>query len=330
LRKDGTVWLNMGDSYAGSWGAMGYKGDSIFAHKNGINDNGKVGRPVTSFLSGDLKNKDLVGIPWILAFALRADGWWLRQDIIWSKPNPKPERTKDRPTRSHEYLFLLTKAARYYYDAEAIAEDIKESSFKRIMQPNFDNQTGGEKDYSNGINPNRSARNSCENFAKKQRKPDRWAKGKGSHSTLEWSRIDREGRNSMMHFDRDPQHSPERKKRKHDGEKTENDGSKIRNHSGNSLNLPSGKRNKRSVWEIAPSPFPGNHFATFPPDLVKPCILAGSREGDIVLDPFGGSGTVAMVAEQYGRKAISIEIKSEYCEMQMRRCRQKVFDFNEK
>lgn len=121
LRDDGTFWLNLGDSYAGSWGAMSYAGGDIGARRFG-GDGQKIARPVTSRLAGALKPKDLVGIPWRVAFALQADGWWLRSDIVWAKPNPMPESVTDRPTRSHEYVFLLTKAERYYYDAAAIRE----------------------------------------------------------------------------------------------------------------------------------------------------------------------------------------------------------------
>jgi site-specific DNA-methyltransferase (cytosine-N4-specific) len=177
-----------------------------------------------------LKPKDLVGIPWRVAFALQADGWYLRSDIIWHKPNPMPESVNDRPTKAHEYLFLLTKAERYFYDAAAIRENGAGRTDLGCMK------FGGRIGIENG-----------------------------------W------------HNDR--------------GEKEDNG------------------RNKRSVWTIATQPYAEAHFATFPEDLVKPCILAGSRPGDAVLDPFGGSGTVGQVAFELGRSAILIELSPEYCEL---------------
>ena len=163
LRDDGTLWLNLGDSYAGG---HVQQADKRWQHGGSDVDVGRA-------LGGNgLKPKDLCGMPWRVAFALQADGWWLRSDIVWSKPNPMPESVTDRPTRSHEYLFLLAKSARYYYDADAIREPMAESSIARISQPTFDQQTGGPKDYGNGTNPNRSARKALENFA---------ASHKGSH-----------------------------------------------------------------------------------------------------------------------------------------------------
>lgn len=135
LRRDGTCWLNMGDSYAGSWGAMSYPSGSIAGRRFGANNDGDVGRPVNSRLTGVLKSKDLVGLPWRGAFALQADGWWLRSDIVWSKPNPMPESVTDRPTRAHEYLFLLARSQHYYYDADAIREPYPLTSLQRLQYP---------------------------------------------------------------------------------------------------------------------------------------------------------------------------------------------------
>lgn len=301
LRRDGSLWLNLGDSYSGS--GRGLNGDGSHSAKpgekqytnKGALDSGGVGakvdmhdRRVEAGAIGrywvapppGLKQKDLVGIPWMVAFALRADGWYLRSDIIWSKPNPMPESVTDRPTRSHEYLFLLTKSRVYYYDAEAIKEQIAASSVQRINQPNFDNQTGGEKDYGNGTNPNRSARKALENFAK----------GKGNAKTFRGGGAYTQGRA----FD----NSIPVERESHGNEPNE-----------------SGLRNARSVWTIATAPFPDAHFATFPKDLVVPCVLAGSKAGDVVLDPFGGSGTVGKVAIELGRKAILIEPNPEYVKM---------------
>ena len=155
LRRDGTLWLNVGDSYAAN---RGYQVNGTKQTAGSQPDNGASVPP-------GLKPKDLIGIPWRLAFALQADGWWLRSDVIWHKPNPMPESVTDRPTKAHEYLFLLAKAERYYYDAQAIAEPIQQSSIERIQQATFEQQTGGPKDYRNGINVNRSMRNTLENFA---------------------------------------------------------------------------------------------------------------------------------------------------------------------
>lgn len=252
LRDDGTLWVVIGDSYNGL-----KVGNTNGGASSGLK---KDGRPETSrqrtnaALESDmremqftkplipgLKPKDMIGIPWMLAFALRADGWYLRADCIWSKPNVMPESVRDRPTKSHEYLFLLSKQERYYYDADAIREDASASSLARIHQENLSNQTGGPKDdKTTGINPNRSMRQTLENFAK-------------------------------------------------------NPG-----------------RNKRSVWTVATTPYGGAHFATFPEKLIEPCILAGSRPGDMTLDPFFGSGTTGVVALRHGRHCIGIELNADY------------------
>ena len=244
LRKDGTLWLNLGDSYAGGGNNRGNNSPLFDKQASNFGATGQVG--IRDVPDG-LKPKDLVGIPWRVAFALQADGWWLRSDIIWAKPNPMPESVTDRPTKSHEYLFLLTKSANYFYDAEAIKEGAEQS------------------------------------------------------------------------------------------------------------------RNKRSVWTVATAPYPEAHFATYPPDLVKPCILAGtsakgccakcgsyrnetktigwqptcecwllnilpSPNSDpvitpcTVLDPFAGSGTTGAVALELGRSAILIELNPKYVELIRRRC----------
>lgn len=229
LKDDGVCWLNLGDSYASS-GVSGKQSDTANLSRHGNNQtNPKMreqvfGRAPTP---EGLKPKDLIGIPWRVAFALQADGWWLRQDIIWHKPNPMPESVRDRCTKAHEYLFLLTKADRYYFDSDAIAE------------PSIKGSAGS-----------------------------RFDAGKTAlHGLSRSSEKDRIERDS---------------------------------------------RNRRSVWTIATKPYSGAHFAVMPPTLVEPCILAGSRHGDVCLDPFSGSGTVAAVATRLGRKAIGIELNPEY------------------
>jgi DNA modification methylase len=201
LRDDGTVWLNLGDSYCGT----GHKGDTKDMYfSQGSARNGQS-FALNNKIEG-LKSKDLIGIPWRVAFALQADGWYLRQDIIWHKPNPMPEPVKDRCTKSHEYIFLLSKSPKYYYDYEAVKVKASDAA-----------------DYDTS--------------------------------------------------------------------------------------------NKRSVWSIPVASYSGAHFATYPPELIKPCILAGCPEGGTVLDPFGGSGTTAQVASNLNRNAILCELNPEYVEI---------------
>lgn len=231
LKDDGTCWLNLGDSYAndGKWG-----GSSGGKHVSELHGNSGIGR--RRRVTG-MKPKDLVGIPWRVAFALQADGWYLRQDIIWSKANPMPESVTDRCTKAHEYIFLLTKSARYYYDAEAIKEPQSEGTLER---------------FGNGRAP-------------------RVAIGpKG---------IDALGNSGQ---------------------------------SSGAVGILADGRNKRSVWHIPTQPYPEAHFATYPEALIEPCILAGSRPGDTVVDPFNGSGTTGAVAIRHQRHYIGIELNPAY------------------
>ncbi|EML5398593.1 site-specific DNA-methyltransferase [Pseudomonas aeruginosa] len=227
LRDDGTLWLNLGDSYAndGKWG-----GSSGGKHANALHGNTSVGRTKTRT---GLKPKDLIGIPWRVAFALQVDGWFLRQDIIWHKPNPMPESVRDRCTKAHEYVFMLTKSPRYYYDHEAVKED-------------------AVSEHPSGNGFKRDARESYKNL-------DGTARGNDE----QWTGV-------------------------------------------------GGKRNRRSVWTVPTAGFKGAHFATFPPDLIRPCVLAGAPRGGLVLDPFGGAGTTALVAMQEGRRSVLIELNPEY------------------
>jgi DNA modification methylase len=238
LRDDGTVWLNLGDSYAGA----GLNGSADFNERwYGRTSRKTAGRdrrkPDQTAVPDGLKPKDMVGIPWRVALALQADGWYLRMDVVWSKPNPMPESVTDRPTTAHEYLFLLAKRERYFYDSEAIREAHQPDGRRKTVHdhqtpnshPNYDNMGGGN---------------------------ERW---------------------------------------------------------------PNGGRNKRSVWTIPTEPVLDAHFATFPRALVRPCVLAGSREGDVVLDPFAGSGTVALVARQLGRHSIGIDLNDDYLRIAARR-----------
>lgn len=256
LADDGTVWLNMGDCYAGAeGGAQGATGQRA---------NRRFTARVPKKTGMNLKPKDLVGMPWMLALLLRADGWYLRRDIIWHKPNPMPESISDRPATAHEYLFLLTKSARYYYDADAIKEPV----------------TGNAHSRGDGVN-------------KKIKMPDGWDTGAGAHG-----RIHRQGR-----------------------EKGQTRPRQNASFSG-AVNDLVERRNKRSVWTVPTQPFPDAHFATFPEKLIEPCILAGSRPGDIVFDPFMGSGTVGAVAARLGRCWIGTELNHEYLLMQKSRTAQ--------
>ena len=237
LKDDGTLWVNIGDSYAGGQGRWG--GTDNISDKQSSN-NGSIGQIKNSskWKHNIIKNKDLIGIPWMLAFALRKDGWYLRQDIIWHKPNPMPESVRDRCTKSHEYIFLLSKKPHYYFDYEAIQEDAVTGETVRDK-----NAEGYQADYTNG---------------------DRFSKGENVYGK-------------------------------------------------------DGKRNKRDVWCVTLKPCKEAHFATFPEELIKPCILAGCRVGGVVLDPFFGSGTTGRVAESLGRKYIGIELNPEYIEIGLRR-----------
>lgn len=275
LRGDGTLWLNLGDTYNNSdkWGGGGAN-----TGKHSIDAGGKVPswsgvRRKWPGVEG-IKQKDLIGIPWRVAFALQADGWYLRQDIIWHKPNPMPESVTDRCTKAHEYVFLMTKSARYYFDAKAIAEPVAQSSIERLSQPNLNNQKGIDR-----------------------------VTGK-TNGTMK--AVGRGGVNAFRgqgHF-RDGENGPANRT-----------GRDMRN-----VGAESKTRNKRSVWNITTQPYKDAHFATFPPALVRPCILAGCPVGGTVLDPFGGSGTTGMVATELGRKSILIELNPKYVELCRDRC----------
>jgi DNA modification methylase len=224
LADDGTLWLNLGDSYGGDRGNRTPAPDNMWEGAANVVDHGRT---------FDFR-KQLVGIPWRVAFALQADGWWLRSDIIWSKPNPMPESVTDRPTKAHEYIFLLSKASTYYYDADAIAEP----------------HTGYSRARTDEYNKHH-------------------APGQSAHGGL---------------------------------------------HRCRGLN-----RNRRSVWNVATQPFPDAHFATFPPKLIEPCILAGCPVGGTVLDPFTGSGTTGSVANAHGRNFVGIELNPKYAAMARKR-----------
>ena len=237
LRDDGTLWLNLGDSYAGSgMGAANYPESA--SEKQLSNHGSTTASGRAAFIPNGLKPKDLIGIPWRVAFALQADGWYLRSDIIWAKPNPMPESVKDRPTKSHEYIFLLSKLRKYYYDYESIKET--------CVNGDSTSPRG-----SRGTSPNAGRR-----------------------------KQDQTGNRTYTGF--------------------------------NDRYEPVAKRNKRDVWTITPKPYRGAHYATFPSDLVEPCILAGCPEEGIILDPFVGSGTTIMVARNNNRHGVGLDLSWKY------------------
>jgi len=220
LKDDGTLWVNLGDSYS-SYRDSKVSTQTVSGKRRGEPTERAANRNPDVLKASNLKHKDLVGIPWRVAFALQADGWYLRSDIIWHKPNPMPESVQDRPTKAHEYVFLLAKSERYYYDAEVIKEPVTGNAHAR----------GG------GVNPK-------------------------------------------------------------------------------------DERNKRTIWTVPTAPYKDAHFATFPPALIRPCVLAGCAQSETVLDPFAGSGTVGEVAEEEGRNSVLIELNAEYVEMIRRRTAQ--------
>lgn len=264
LKPEGTLWLNLGDSYVGTGG------DRLKPVKNELfqtqqSHNPRMGRydRKKKLMEGNLKPKDLIGIPWMIAFALRADGWYLRSDIIWNKPNCMPESVVDRPTKSHEYIFLLSKSDKYYYDADIIKEPIAESTIERLSQ-NIEKQMGSKR--ANGGN---KTNGTMKAVISKKYTHDMSA---GAYNI-----------NNRKHTD--------------------------------SKGEPYITRNKRTVWTVPTSQFKASHFATFPPKLIEPCILAGCSKGGLVLDPFMGSGTTGMVALQNQRNFIGFELNPEYIEI---------------
>ena len=263
LKKEGTVWLNLGDSYA-TQHAVGTTDDKT-NWKHGNLSKGYQGR--TGGIGGNVKAKDLVGIPWRVAFALQADGWYLRQDIIWAKPNPMPESVTDRCTKSHEYIFLLTKSPKYYFDNEAIREP--------NANPERINYTPGSR--SNGINKDRNDND----FAARQRKKFDKKQGGGGTSFIGYSGY------------------------------TKADGTQFAEG-----------RNKRSVWTVTTKPYAEAHFATYPPELITPCVLAGCPPKGLILDPFMGAGTTGLVAVTEGRQYLGIEINPDYIKLAEKRIKQ--------
>ena len=287
LRADGTIWVNMGDSYAskpnGPLGGGGHKTDAPHVAVRTAHARR------SSQIPGGYKHKDLMGMPWRLAFALQDDGWYLRQDIVWAKPNPMPESVRDRCTKAHEYLFLLSKSPKYYFDQDAIREPGNltgkgsATSFRGgayVGNSTFDNSEGGKRTVSGNVLPRNNGVG--------------WGHG----------------------YDADPKPRTVGSKRNSFARETKYSGG---DHGQTGQHRPGREdinydttRNKRSVWTVATNGFKGVHFATFPPDLIRPCILAGAPRGGTVLDPFGGAGTTSLVSMQEGRRSIICELNPEY------------------
>lgn len=275
LKTTGTLWLNLGDSYAHNGAAYHNGKSTLIGRKQGE----EMGQAKRFIKKGDgLKRKDLVGIPWMVAFALRSAGWYLRQDIIWAKPNPMPESVKDRCTKAHEYIFMLTKSPDYYYDAAAIRDAAAPSSVKRWNQ-DLEQQKGSD------------------------RVP---GKTNGAMKAVGGPKKDKQRGHSRRH-----------------------NGFNDRWDNMTTDEQMSLGANKRSVWTVSTKPFTGAHFATFPEELITPCILAGCPTGGIVLDPFMGAGTTALVAKSNDRKFIGFELNPDYIRLADDRLKQKFGMFHQ-
>lgn len=244
IKPDGTLWIVIADSYAGSGKGAAKYPENAAKYKQGTNHGMMGAVATTQTKTPGIKPKDMIGIPWMLAFALRTDGWYLRSDIIWHKPNVMPESVKDRPTKCYEHVFMLAKSRRYYYDADAVLVPAHYDGRKETLNK-------GSSKYERTVVPGNNPQS--QHVAGKPHERWRFKDGKAV-------------------------------------------------------------RNRRDIWKVSTRPFSGAHFATFPPELIEPCILAGSRPGGIVLDPFIGSGTTAEVANKHGRDCIGIEINPAYAE----------------
>jgi len=295
LTDDGTVWLNLGDSFAndGKWGgSSGGKHVSALHGKSGIG-RGKV--------KTELAPKNLIGVPWRVAFALQADGWILRSDIVWAKPNPMPESVTDRPTRSHEFLFLFAKSPKYFYDAEAISETATgQASGNGFARPESISRGGrGQED---GWQGRPQLRRALQIAAEHGLTEDHFAAIRAvGMSDAGKARVTQAGSG---------RNDPEMQRLANEAK--EKLGGYYREF------LVGGTKNKRDVWTVSSQPFSGAHFATYPSALIRPCILAGSARGNTVLDPFSGSGTTGMVATHEGRRYIGIDVNAEYLDLSLR------------
>jgi len=277
LADDGTLWLNLGDSYASGGRKTRDPGQSkLHPAFTGDDNLTTTNRPDTP---EGLKPKDLCGVPWRVAFALQDAGWWLRQDIIWHKPNPMPESIRDRCTKAHEYLFLLAKSERYLCDMEAIREECQSgpSDIKKMIEGK--ERIGGK--HKELVDP-LSMASSATNIGRKRSVGGAYSFARNVN-----------------------EEAPPGQPNQHRADREDIDYSIV--------------RNKRTVWTVATAPYSGAHFATYPPALIEPCILAGSKPGDVVFDPFFGSGTTGEVAQRLGREWIGCELNPEYGRLAERR-----------
>jgi DNA modification methylase len=278
LKKEGTLWLNLGDSYANPGNKKNGEGETRNKSTDKFHGGGAhfSQRRVSAKFNNSIKQKDLIGIPWMVAFALRSRGWYLRQDIIWHKPNPMPESVTDRCTKAHEYIFLMSKGNKYYYDQDAIKE---ESIYQENRPP------GVERNRLYGYD------------SKENNHPEAYRKSKlrGEYNGKPKGRMKAVGRKDLH-------------------------GTKL-GQSGQDAFVVFDKANKRSVWTITTKPYSEAHFATFPEDLIVDCIKAGCPEGGIVLDPFMGAGTTALVARKLNRNFIGFELNEEYIKIANNRLR---------
>lgn len=331
LRDDGTMWVNMGDSYAVS---------SMTGGNNSFNKQGVYKSERQHFnkknLASFLKPKDMVGVPWMLAFALREDGWYLRQDIIWSKPNPMPESVNDRCTKSHEYIFLFTKSKKYFFDAKAIATPYKDKTLTT-----FGCEVKGNGDGSGLV--------ASENWANSLqiRKPKEWmgfgmfkdatkfnGKNKGKRHLSDGvmpQHKNLQDKGQPVHSMHVARVTPKTATQK-EAEAYGINGKGFIGHSGhydaNGNIIGDGKANKRSVWEVSTFAFKDAHFATFPPNLIIDCVKAGCPEGGVVMDIFGGSGTTAEVSSKLNRNWVLIEIGNHNVQIAKKRLHKSLGLFN--
>ena len=328
LKRDGTCWVNMGDSYASTGGHSDTHCNDRRGARNIANRPEHSFRELRVGAGGGLKSKDLVGMPWRLAFGLQSAGWFLRCDIIWHKPNPMPESVKDRPTKAHEYIFLLSKNERYYYDQAAIREACSTNSHPRRSQKTPAGWAAGVEDHS--VISWATAENQGRSRLPGSYNGSDFRKGKKGAIHKNVGQGDRSAK-KMMALDNSGEHHGQNARRSQEGSFCNDKARRTRKLAPANSGIRNNEsfeeamagmvevRNKRSVWSVPTAPYREAHFATFPPDLIKPCILAGTRAGDVVLDPFGGSGTTGQVALELGRSAIMIELNPKYVEMARRR-----------
>ena len=310
MRADATAWVNMGDSYN--------TGTSAPSRENGRVQHGHWAK--SDHLQrrradvGTLKVKDMIGQPWRLALALQADGWWLRQDIVWAKRNPMPESVGDRCTKAHEYLFLLAKSERYYYDAEAIKEPSSPDTHARYARGRSDTH----KNAGAALVPGKKPQTIAQGFEHMRKPVAGWAAGPGPHDTLTHAASPKYREAGEQHRTKSGLAASERKFKPRKLAES-GSGTKANESFDAAMAVMPATRNLRSVWSLATEPYKEAHFATFPTELPRRCILAGSPAGGVVLDPFNGSGTTGQVALELGRQYVGIELKAEYLELTRRR-----------